>query len=95
MLIAVVGNIGVIALVLLVFRIRGWKAGINVLRGLLVLGILPQLHARNISILERTVLVKCATYEIGAIREVRGTGANLDWASSQSSLFFRRLHVIE
>jgi hypothetical protein len=82
MLITVVGSVHLITLILLVFRVRGWKAGVNVLRCLLVLGVFPGLHARDIGNLERTVFVKSTTDEVGAVRKVRGARTNLDWAAS-------------
>jgi hypothetical protein len=86
MLIAVIGSVHMIALVLLVFWVRGWEARVDVLRGLLVLGIFPCLHARNISILERTVLIKSATYKVGAVRQIGRTRTDLDWTASHPSL---------
>jgi hypothetical protein len=95
MLITVVGSFNLITFVLLVFGVRGWKAGVNILRCLLVLGVFPGLHAGDIGNLERTVFVKSTTDEVGAVRKIRGARTNLDWAASQSSLLPRRLHMIQ
>jgi hypothetical protein len=68
MLITVVGSLDIIMLILLVIRFRYGEARINILRSVLMLGILSGLHTRDVSILERTVLIERSTNEVGAVR---------------------------
>jgi hypothetical protein len=68
MLITVVGSLNIVMLILLVIGFRYGEAGINILRSVLMLGILSGFHTRDVSILERAVLIECSTNEVGAVR---------------------------
>lgn len=83
MLIAIVDGLNNLVLFILVFDIRGRETRVDILRGLLVLRILPRLHARNVRFLERAVFVQGSADEVGTIRKVWGTWADFDrtWAT--------------
>jgi len=83
--ITVVGRRKEIIVIFLVVNIRGGEGRIDVLRSLLVFGVLARLHTRYISILERAIFIESTTNEVGTIRQVRSTRANLKVPSAGSS----------
>jgi hypothetical protein len=68
MFIAVVGSLNIVMLILLIIGLRYGEAGIDILRSVLMLGIFSGLHTRDVSILERAVLIESSTNEVGAVR---------------------------
>ena len=92
MFIAIVDWLDDFLFVLFVLDIRSREAWVNVLRGLLMLRVLLRFHARDVCFLQRTVLVQGAADEIGAVREVWGSRADLDWARASAALSPRFRH---
>jgi hypothetical protein len=84
--IAVLNSLKNLILFILILGLRGREAGVDILRGLDMLCVLPRGHARNVCLLERTILVQGSADEVGAIREVRSVRADLDRARSTTAL---------
>jgi hypothetical protein len=63
-------------------RIRGWKAGVNVLRCRLVLGCATAFQVRHVRFFRWPVLIEGSADEVGTVRKFRTWLMDVDWLRS-------------
>jgi hypothetical protein len=72
-------------LLLIVFGVRSWETGINILRNNTKLLAPASSQARKVCLFQRSVLVECATNKICAVRQIWCVRFNFDTSSPGSS----------
>jgi hypothetical protein len=69
---------GVVQVFVLILRIGGWEAGVNILGNDTKLLVATSGHTRQVSLLERAIFVQCTTHKVGTVRKIDGGLLGLD-----------------